>query len=219
MAVFKKDLAQMESVYLRAVCTIAMIGCPMAAGLLSAAPELVRIVYGPKWQAVVPILGWLSLACLLQPIHNTAQWIYVALERGREMLVLGLIVGGSSVLAFVVGLPGGPVGVARAYAIANTLIAVPILYMAHRAAGMSLRKTLYGCAPLLCCAVVMGAAVWLVGIEAAAAGAGTKARLAIKVSTGILVYFLALRQLSRPAYSQMMAELARFGWNRGELEK
>jgi hypothetical protein len=65
----------------------------------------------------------------------------------------------------------------------------------------------------------MGAAVWLVGIEAAAAGAGTKARLAIKVSTGILVYFLALRQLSRPAYSQMMAELARFGWNRGELEK
>jgi O-antigen/teichoic acid export membrane protein len=214
MASYKNDPAHMEFVYVRAVRMITMIGCPLAAGLLATAPEFVRLVYGPNWTAVVPILGWLSLACLLQPIHNTAQWIYVALERGWEMLMLGVIVAGSSVMAFVVGLPAGPVGVARAYAIANTLIALPILFLAHRSAQMDLRKTLSECAPPLCCAFLMGAVVWMVGVEASAAGFGVLPRFEIKIVSGIIVYFLALRQISRPAYSEILAELTRLRWSK-----
>jgi hypothetical protein len=126
------------------------------------------------------------------------------------MFFMGLIVAGSSVLAFVVGLSGGPVGVARSYAIANTLIALPILLLAHRAAGMALRKTLSECIPLLCCAFFMGVVVWLVGVEASTAGLGLRVRLAIKISVGIAVYLLALRQIGCAAYSDMLAELERF---------
>ena len=210
MAVYKKEPAQMELVYVRAIRRITMIGCPLAAGLLATAPELVRLVYGPKWMPIVPILIWLSLACLLQPIHNTAQWIYVALERGWDMLILGFVVASSSVLAFAIGLPAGPVGVARAYAIANTLIALPILFMAHRAAGMDLRKTLLECMPVLTCAIVMGAVAWAVGVESSVAGFGMPARFAIKVVAGVIVYFVALRQMSRPAYFDIVGGLGHF---------
>jgi O-antigen/teichoic acid export membrane protein len=210
MAVYKKEPAQMELVYVRAIRMITMIGCPLAAGLLATAPELVRLVYGPRWTPIVPILIWLSLACLLQPIHNTAQWVYVALEQGWDMLILGFIVASSSVLAFAVGLPAGPVGVARAYAIANTLIALPVLFMAHRAAGMDLRKTILECVPVLTCAIVMGAAAWTVGLESSAAGFGMPVRFAIKVVVGVIVYFVALRWISRPAYFEIVAGLAHF---------
>jgi PST family polysaccharide transporter len=210
MAAHRNAPAQLEIIYVRAVRMTAMIGCPLAAGLLAAGPELVRLFYGPRWVAVVPILAWFSLACLLQPIHNTAQWIYLALERGWDMLVLGFIVASSSAFAFVVGLPAGPVGVARAYAIANSLIALPILFLAHRAAEMDLRKTLLECLPLVGCSVGMGAVVWTVGLEAAAAGWGMRARLAIKVVAGVIVYLVALRQISRPAYAEILGEWSRF---------
>lgn len=210
MAVSKQEPVRMEAVYVHAVRITAMIGCPLAAGLLATAPELVRLLYGPKWTAVVPIFAWLSLACLLQPIHNTAQWIYVALERGWDMLVLGLIVAGSSAFAFAVGLPAGPVGVARAYAIANTLIALPILFLAHRAAGMDVRKTMLECMPPVGCSIVMGVFAWIIGVEAARAGFGTHARFAVKIVAGVTIYLIALRQLSRAAYSEILRELAHF---------
>jgi O-antigen/teichoic acid export membrane protein len=207
MASLRKEPARMEAVYVRALRLITVLGCSFAVGLAAAAPELVDFVYGPKWRAVVPILLWLSAASILQPIQNTVGWLYIVAERGRGMFMMGLIVAGSAILAFAIGIPLGPVGVARAYAVANTIIAYPILVMGHRACGLNVKNSLAVIAPLLACALIMGAVVWLVGVEASALGIGLRARLSLKIAAGVVIYTVCLRQLSRPTYCEILAHV------------
>jgi O-antigen/teichoic acid export membrane protein len=209
MASLRKEPVRMEFAYIQALRIITVLGCSLAVGLAVAAPELVDFVYGSKWRAVVPILLWLSVAGVLQPIQNTSQWLYIVAERGKGMFIMGLIVAGSAVLAFALGISAGPVGVARAYAVANTIIAFPILLMGHRACGLSIRRTMAESAPLLLCALIMGSVVAMIGFEASAVGVGLRNRLALKVLTGVAVYIVCLRQLARPTYSQILLQFSR----------
>ena len=208
MASLRKEPARMEAVYVRALRLITVLGCAFAVGIAAAAPELVEFVYGPKWRAVVPILLWLSAASILQPIQNTAQWLYIIAERGRGMFMMGLIVAGSAMLAFAIGIPSGPVGVARAYAIANTIVAYPVLLMGHRACGLNIARTVAESAPLLLCALIMGGVVWLIGVGTSAASMGLHGRLALKIIIGVFTYAICLRQLARPTYSEILAQLS-----------
>jgi PST family polysaccharide transporter len=197
----------MQSAYLRALRLISVLGCSSAVGLAATAPEIVDLVYGTKWHAVVPILLWLSAASILQPIQNTSQWLFIVAERGRGMFLMGLVIAGSATLAFALGIRSGPIGVARAYAISNTLVAYPVLVMGHRACGLDIKRTIAESAPLLLCALIMGGAVWLVGIGSGTAGMGPRGCLAVKVIVGIAVYLGCLRQLAQPTYSEILAHV------------
>jgi PST family polysaccharide transporter len=205
LSALRKDPSRLQAAYLRAVRWISILGCSMAVGLAVTAPEIVDVIYGPKWHALVPILLWLSAASILQPIQNTAQWLYIVAGRGKGMLGMGLLVAGSATLAFVIGIPGGPVGVARAYAVSNTLIAYPVLAMSHRACGLNMRRTVAESCPLLLCALLMGTAVFLMGELCSAAGVGLRARMSIKIALGIATYISCLRAFARPAYSELVS--------------
>jgi PST family polysaccharide transporter len=207
LAALRKEPARMQSAYLRALRWISVLGGALAVGLAVTAPEIVDFVYGPKWHPVVPILLWLSAASILQPIQNTAQWLYIVAGRGKGMFLMGLIVAGSATLAFAAGIRSGPIGVARAYAIANTVIAYPVLAMAHRACGLEIRKAVAVTAPLLLCALLMGVAVYLVGTVCRITGASLHARLALKVIVGVAVYAASLKVLAYPTYSELLGYL------------
>jgi O-antigen/teichoic acid export membrane protein len=204
LASLRKEPARMQSAYLRALHLITVLGCSFAVGLAVTAPEIVEFVYGPKWHAVVPILLWLSAASILQPIQNTSQWLYIVVEHGRGMFIMGLLVAGSATLAFTLGIRSGPVGVARAYAISNTIIAYPVLLMGHRACGLDIKKTVAACTPLLLCALIMGGIVYLVGIGCATVGMGLHSRLMLKVIVGILAYVASLRLIAHSTYSELI---------------
>jgi O-antigen/teichoic acid export membrane protein len=208
MVALRKEPVRMQSAYLRAVRLITVVGCSIAVGLAVTAPELVDFIYGRKWHDVVPILLWLSAASILQPIQNTSQWLYIVAGRGRGMLAMGLVVAGSATLAFLLGIRSGPIGVARAYAISNIVIAYPVLLMGHRACSLDVNKTIAETAPLLLCALVMGVVVWAVGVVTSAAGMGLHGRLATKISVGLVVYAFCLRQFARPTYSEVVAHLS-----------
>lgn len=204
LASLRKEPARMESAYLRTLRLITVLGCSLAVGLAVTAPEIVEVVYGPKWHAVVPILLWLAAAGILQPIQNTSQWLYIVAEEGRGMFLMGLLVAGSATLAFAFGIRSGPVGVARAYAISNAIVAYPVFLLGHRACGLDIKKSVAASAPLLLCALVMGAFVYITGIGCSAAGIGLHGRLTLKVFAGIIVYAVALRTIAHSTYSELL---------------
>ncbi len=203
MASLRSEPERMGAAYLRAIRLITILGCSFAVGLAVAAPEVVQIVYGSRWIAVTPILLWLSVASILQPIQNTSQWLYIVAGRGRGMFLMGVLVAGSATLAFALGIRSGPLGVARAYAIANTIVAYPTLLMGHRVCALPIKKTVAAVIPSLLCALLMGAVVYLVGAGCAAAGVTVKARLATKIVTGIAVYAVCLRRFAPSAYFEL----------------
>jgi O-antigen/teichoic acid export membrane protein len=205
MASLRKDVLEMEEAYLHSLRLIIVLGCTLAVGVAVTATEVVEIGYGPKWHPVIPILLWLSVAGIVQPVQNTSQWLYVVAENGRGMLMMGLLVGGSAALAFTIGIHAGPIGVARAYAISNTITAYPVLLMGHRACGLPIKKTLATCAPLLLCTSIMGGTVYLAGLGYAYAGISLYVRLLLKAVVGAVVYVSALRYFAPATYLELMS--------------
>jgi len=90
--------------------------------------DLLRALLGPKWLAAAPIFFWLGLAGLHQVATSTLGWLLISQTRNRDLLITGAVGCLISVAAFVVGLPDGALGVARAYAIADIVIKMPFVW-------------------------------------------------------------------------------------------
>ena len=189
LSAFQGDLNRFASAYRRALRLVAYIGTPIAVGLALTAGPAVELVYGPNWSAVVPILLWLSLAGITQPIYNTTGWLFTAAGKGWSYLWLTaantLVLG--TVFFWMVS--SGAVAVAMGYGLVmGLLIPIPALWLAHRAASIPFRPTLVFLMPVVLINVVMAATVWCVGATAHHFNMGQMLGFALQVATGIVTY-------------------------------
>lgn len=58
----QQDVPRLRDLYLRSSTLVAMLLLPLCAGVAIAAPEMVRVLLGPKWEGSVPVLRALCLA-------------------------------------------------------------------------------------------------------------------------------------------------------------
>jgi O-antigen/teichoic acid export membrane protein len=117
-----------RAVYLRVLEKIALITMPGVMLLIATSDWVIRLVLGPGWEGAAAVFTWLGVTALIQPAANTTGWLFVSQERGRDLFRWGIIGTAISVVAIVVGLPWGPVGVAVAYAASDILIKTPLLF-------------------------------------------------------------------------------------------
>ena len=97
------------------------------------ADDVFRILLGVEWLAAAPIFMWLGIAGLVQVMTSTMGWLFVSQGLGRNYLIVGAVTAFISIGSFVIGLPGGAVGVAMAYAIGDLLLKTPFVwFMAGR---------------------------------------------------------------------------------------
>jgi PST family polysaccharide transporter len=101
---------------------------PAVAVIIVSSDWLISVVLGSQWTGAGPILVFISIAGLFQPIMNTGGWLLVTQGRGRHMLYWSLINAPISVLSIAVGLPWGAVGVAASYSLSRVFITNPLLY-------------------------------------------------------------------------------------------
>lgn len=209
LAALREDKERMAAAYRRAVRLIAFVSAPLMIGLAVTAPEFVRIVYGAKWMAVVPILWWLSIAGVLQPVQSTAGWLFLVNARVREMLIVGIIVSCGTVLAFSASISFGVITLAKAYALVNCLCAIPVLWYAHAKADISFAETVSQLKPTFVATAAMGVTVFALrrGLHTLPL---TLLALA-EVSAGVLIYALGIRLLDQGMWD---AVLQRAPWGR-----
>ena len=188
------DHKRMADAYRKALAAVAASGCPLSVGLAVTAPEAVRLVYGPKWAPVVPLLVWLSIAGVLQPLHNTMGWLFVVSGKSREMFSWGLVATAVLAAGFFIGITRGPLGVAVAYGLTMGVLAVPALYYAHRVAGVDFRTTLQTIAPFLTAAMIMGLSVVAIGHVLVMVRIHWLTILALKLTIGVAVYVIVCRR-------------------------
>ena len=125
-----------------------------------------RIGFGPNFEAAGPILRWLAIAGFIQPLINSLGWLYISQGRGRDLMKWGFVACALVVSSFVAGLPSGPLGVARAYAIMICTVVAPLAVWSAGSKGSVTRVDL---AKLCCSALVIAsptiAASFLVSIR------------------------------------------------------
>lgn len=119
------DKARVRAAYIRATQYIALITFPLTAGLAVLAPQLVRVVLGPKWERAIFLIQVLALIGGLQSLYTTIGWIYMSQGRTGVLFIFGIVIAFVYTGSFIAGLHWNVEGVAVAYAIAFVLLLYP----------------------------------------------------------------------------------------------
>jgi O-antigen/teichoic acid export membrane protein len=124
----QNDPARFRAAYIRMAGAITVITVPGVAAAVAAADPFIRLLLGDRWAPVVPIFSWLGVAGILQVLNNTVGWIFISQGRSRELFHAGIYNAATTVLAFIVGIQWGPVGLAAAYAISDWIVRAPVVW-------------------------------------------------------------------------------------------
>lgn len=176
----QSDPERYRRTFIRASDTLALITFSLMALFLVLSEPLVLFLLGPGWEGAVLIFAGFSLAGLSMPLAFAASWLFISQGRGRDLFQAYLVLSFLIVVAYIAGLPWGPLGVVLAFAAYGLLIRLPILfYLAGRrgpvrtadlwkgflhnlpcwgavCAGTSLARTMLGEAPPLVQLLVCG---------------------------------------------------------------
>lgn len=119
------DNKRFSSAYLKVAASISLVSFPLMMGALALAKPVILVFFGEKWQPVILLVMILAPVGLMQSIGTTVGAIYQAKGRTDWMFRWGIGSGTFVVIAFIIGLRWGIVGVAVAYAIASFVLLYP----------------------------------------------------------------------------------------------
>ncbi|HEV7744023.1 MAG TPA: lipopolysaccharide biosynthesis protein [Pyrinomonadaceae bacterium] len=122
------DPERYRKAYLRIMEKVLMLVMPAVALLIVSSDWIISIVLGAQWREAGPILVFMSIAGLFQPIMNTAGSVLVTQGRGRHLFYWSLISAPLSILSIIAGLPWGATGVAASYSLTRVFVANPLMF-------------------------------------------------------------------------------------------
>jgi len=175
---------------------LALTTFPISVGIALVAPELVRAVLGPKWEAAVVPITLLSLyACIrvLTPLLSNTLNATGQSKFGMQIMVVSAII---FPIAFYLASRWGIVGIATVWVIVHPFLALPLFLHITKTINLSVKSYFRSLQPAMTGCILMAIAVllmrrtlpiyWVVWI-----------RFGIMVLTGALIYALTLLTLHK----------------------
>jgi O-antigen/teichoic acid export membrane protein len=200
------DKQLVREAYVKANRYIGAVTFPLMIWVLVTAPQLVRVVYGPKWIPVIPLIQIFALAGLAQSIGTNVQWIFLSQGRTDTMFKLSIVTTVIVVISFFVGLRGGVEGVAIAYTVAIYLTAYPVFVIAFRLIDMKVRYALAPLWSVTLAALTLGIVAFLLQISLENLGVTQDLTiLAIATAASLLTYLVVLFLVDR----ELLIEIVR----------
>lgn len=210
LAAIRNDRQRLQEVFIKAFRLIAFVGCPIAACLGVTADESVRLIYGPHWAPVVPLLIWLSLPAFVLPLVQTMGWLFIVTGKVRQMFCLSVSCVVFITIAYCVAIGWGAEGVAIANAAIYTVPAFLItMYWGHAASGLSMRRTMNTLLPVFLACLVSAAGSLAAGHVLASYGCFWLIVFAVKLMVLGILYLLVAATLMRPMPVSWLERYAR----------
>ncbi len=205
----QQDLPRIRRGYLKSIEYIALVSFPMMGALMVVAPEFTRVLFGPSWGPVAPLIVVLSLAGTAGLTGTTVGSLFLARGRTDVMLKWQMAASACYVLGITIGLRWGLMGVAVGYTTV-ALVLWPISHLvANRLIGLAMVDFFRALAPAATFAALIAAL--LLGLRLAWAPTETPAQIAFLsacAAVGALA-FLTAGLLGRPAAAGELVTLAR----------
>jgi O-antigen/teichoic acid export membrane protein len=132
------DPKRYRGYFIKGAQAVAFLGMPLVVFTYVDAREIILILLGAPWLAVVPLFKALAPAAMLGTTSMFGGWLFQSLGRTDRMFKSGTAVLGVMIVAFVGGLPWGAMGVATAYSISYCLVALPAMAYATRETPVTL---------------------------------------------------------------------------------
>ncbi|MFQ5490160.1 MAG: lipopolysaccharide biosynthesis protein, partial [Phycisphaerae bacterium] len=103
---------QYRAFFKKGIQLLTTVGMPMVAFLAVDADNVILLVLGDKWGGAAPIFRLLAPAAFLGTFNVATGWVYVSTGQVDRQLRWVVFSSPVIILAFIVGLPFGPTGVA-----------------------------------------------------------------------------------------------------------
>jgi PST family polysaccharide transporter len=202
LSIIQHDKQLVREAYVAANRYIAAVSFPLMIWVLVSAPQLIRVVFGPKWISVIPLIQIFALAGLEQSIDTNVGWIFTSQGRTDMMFKLGIFTTVLVVVSFVVGLPYGVEGVVIAYTVAIYLKAYPVFAIAFRLIDMTVRYALAPLWSVTLAALTLGIVAFLLQISLEKLGVTQDLTiLAVVTAASLLTYSVVLFLLDKELFS------------------
>ncbi len=196
------DDQRIKRIYLQANRIIGLLTIPLMCGMLVVARPLVLTVVGPNWEGAIPILQILCLVGLKQPIGSTTGWLYKAKGRTDLMLRWNFIAMVITIVAFIIGIRWGVIGIATAYAIRSYIIWYPAITIPGRLINLTFWEFFKNHSGVFACSITMSILVWLIGYCMPVSWPYWL-QLIIQVGSGAIVFLMFAHVFKLQAYDEV----------------
>lgn len=205
LSLIQGDVTVVKIMYLKVVRSIALITCPMAIGLIVIARPFVLVVLGDKWVDVIPVLQILCIIGPIQGVSSSVGLVFTSLGRTDLMLKWGIISGTAYLIAFLIGINWGILGVAIAYVSTGYVV---LLYPAWTIPGRLINITFSEMARntlgALLCSLIMAIGVWTLS-NLLPHPLPIVASLTIQIIFGAVLYAALIHVFQLKAYQEIRA--------------
>ena len=139
MSRVQDDDERLGRAYLKTVGAISVVSFPIMGGLAAVASEFVPLVFGEQWTDTVVLLWILAPVGIQQSLVQTVRYIYQAKDRTKALVWYGISVSATALVAVIIGLRWGVVGVAYTTLVASMLVVYPAFAIPLRMIGYRFR--------------------------------------------------------------------------------
>jgi O-antigen/teichoic acid export membrane protein len=122
------DPERYRRTHMRAYDTLALFVFSFSAMCFVLSRPLVLVILGDKWTGVVPLFAAFTFYAVSGPLSYICPWVYESQGRGKDQLRNHSMLGAITVLSYLVGLPGGPLGLIISVAVVSLVIRMPAAY-------------------------------------------------------------------------------------------
>ena len=120
------DIQTIKLYYLKIIKYISLLTFPAMVGLSLVSKEFVLLFFGTNWSGMITVLTILSLVGTFQSVFSLNGMIYNSLGKANIAFRVSIIVNTVLIIAFLIGINFGIIGMAWSYLMASLLLFYPI---------------------------------------------------------------------------------------------
>jgi O-antigen/teichoic acid export membrane protein len=184
----QNDLERLASMWLRVLRLMSAVAVPATLGLIVVAPDIVDVVFGHRWQPAIPVIQILATVGLLYGIQGLNGAVLQARDNTQVLFRYSCFSFAAALVAFVVGLHWGIIGVAACFAGVSFFMQPFYMHLTARSVGIDLRACWRALSGVVWAALASTAAALLTRDFCVSEGVPVLLRLVATICAGAAVY-------------------------------
>lgn len=163
MSAVQNEKQRVKRLQLKTARAVGLVTFPAMLGLFVVAEPFVIVLLGEQWVGAIPILKIFSLLGMVQSIINLNGNLYLSQGRTDLQFKVSLFLQSNIMIAIIIGLKWGVMGVAIAYSIASIINTYPSFRFAGGLVDLRWMEYLKNLSGVFACAAAMAVIVWMFG--------------------------------------------------------
>lgn len=197
------DIPRIKAAYLKANRLVALVTVPIVLGFMTTAESFVLTLLGPKWVDVIPVLQILCLMGVKQPVAASMGWLLTSMGRTDTMRKWAILSGTLNLIAVVIGVQWGIIGVAIGYVVFGYVIHYHSVVIPSSLVDVSFKEYHTNLAGVFGCGVAM--ALSIVGIDTLIPDPWPNwLHFGLQVVLGVVVYWSLVHKFEVRAYREFL---------------